>query len=67
MLEYGFGFDISFLYDDINFGDDLMFIVYNDRCFNCNFIIVICIMLVILWIKLKFISWYYRLERNEIV
>lgn len=54
--EYGLGFDISLSYDDTNFGDDLMFIVYNDRCFNCNSTTATCTMLVIPRIKSKFIS-----------
>lgn len=54
--EYGLGFDISLSYDDTNFGDDLMFIVYNDRCYNCNSTTTTCTMLVFSRFKLNIIT-----------
>ncbi|XP_061187077.1 von Willebrand factor D and EGF domain-containing protein-like [Saccostrea echinata] len=33
---YGSGFDISLSYDEVNYGESMSLVIYNDDCFSCN-------------------------------
>ncbi|XP_062607121.1 von Willebrand factor D and EGF domain-containing protein-like [Saccostrea cucullata] len=41
-IVYGNGFDISLSYDDVNYGESMSLVIYNDECYSCNAKVLEC-------------------------
>lgn len=54
---WGNGFYISLFYDVKYFGDFLVMIIYNDVCYSCNVLMLVCINMVI-----KYIGWFFIMK-----